>query len=162
MKQILEHLIIASRWIQAPIYLGLTVVIFFFVIVIMKGIVHLAMELPNLTETKLVLSALELCDAVLIANLLFIVVISGYINFISDIVPQNGTHKVPSWLKELSHGDVKTKIAISLVAISSIQLLKQFMNIQERTNTELAWYVGIHMTFVISALLCSYIGKQKS
>ena len=118
-------------------------------------------HLHSFNEEKLVVLALTLCDAVLVANLVVVVIISGYENFVSRIDVDKASGQ-PLWIKRLSPDAVKMKIAGSIIAISSISLLKQFLEISKVTDRELLWGAIIHGVFVISALLValiSYIEK---
>lgn len=153
----IHRLILSSRWLQAPIYLSITLVFFAFIYVVFKDVIGIVLEIKHLNETDLALKALSLIDAILVANLLVIVIISGFENFVAEL-DFNKLQGAPRWIKKLTLGDVKMKIASSLIAISAIQLLKQFINIPQIEDRELWWNVGIHLTFVISALLLSLTG----
>ena len=153
----IEKIIFSSRWIQAPIYLLLIFILFAFLYHIAVEIVFLFLNLELFSEAKLVIFALTLCDLVLIANLVVVVIISGYENFVSKIdVPDDRGE--PMWIKRLSPTGVKMKIASSIVAISSISLLKQFLELHSLSNKDLFWSMGIHIVFVLSALLIALAG----
>ena len=154
---IFEKIIFSSRWILAPIYFILTTILFVFVYDIGKDIWHILYKLNYYNGYKLVLIALTLCDAVLVANLVVVVIISGYENFVSriDIDSEKGE---PTWIKSLSPTGVKMKIAGSIVAISSISLLKQFLEITQISDRELIWNVIIHIVFVFSAMMIAITG----
>ena len=110
-------------------------------------------------ESELVLVTLSLVDMALVGGLLVMVMLSGYENFVSAIDLKEGQEKL-SWLGKLDSGSLKQKVAASIVAISSIHLLKAFMAAQEIANDKLMWYVIIHMTFVLSALGMAYVDKM--
>ena len=153
----IEKIIFASRWLQSPIYILLTLILIAFTYEIAKEILHLFSNLDTFTEENLVVLALTLCDAVLVANLVVVVIISGYENFVSKIfIAQNKSQ--PLWIKRLSPNAVKMKIAGSIIAISSISLLKQFLEASKIPDRELLWGAIIHIIFVISALLIAVIG----
>ncbi|MFZ9035932.1 MAG: TIGR00645 family protein [Francisellaceae bacterium] len=159
---VLEKIIFASRWIQAPIYLILILVLIAFVYQMGFEVFHLLVNLNSYKDYNLIVLGLTLCDTVLVANLIVIVIISGYENFVSrlDVDHKSGE---PLWIKKLSHSGVKLKIAGSIVAISSISLLKQFLDISQLTSRELLWYVIIHLTFVLSAfflVMIAYVEKK--
>lgn len=120
-------------------------------------VIHLFVNLQQLKAHEFIVLGLTLCDTVLVANLVVIVIISGYENFVSKI---DVDHKLgePVWIKRLSHTGVKLKISGSIVAISSISLLKQFLDIPQLSNRELLWYVILHLTFLVSALILVFIG----
>ncbi|APC96346.1 TIGR00645 family protein [Francisella frigiditurris] len=159
----LEKFIFGIRWLQAPIYILLSFILIAFIYEIFNELKHLFMSLSSFNGEKLIILTLTLCDAVLVANLVVIVIISGYENFVSKINmrKQNGQ---PLWIKKLSPNAVKIKIAGSIIAISSISLLKKFLEISQTTDRELLWGTIIHIVFVLSALLIaitSYIeGKS--
>ncbi|WP_192483580.1 MULTISPECIES: TIGR00645 family protein [Cysteiniphilum] len=154
---LLERIVFASRWIQAPIYLILVLVLLAFVYQMANEVFHLFTSINALKPHELIVLGLTLCDTVLVANLIVIVIISGYENFVSRIDVEHKSGE-PIWIKRLSHTGVKLKIAGSIVAISSISLLKQFLDIPQLTNRELLWYVVLHLTFLISALILVMVG----
>jgi len=98
-------------------------------------------------------------DMALVGGLLVMVMLSGYENFVSRIDVADGTEKL-SWLGKLDSGSLKQKVAASIVAISSIHLLKAFMEVQNISNDKLQWYVIIHLTFVLSALGMAYVDRM--
>lgn len=153
----IENIIFASRWLQSPIYILLALILIAFTYEIAKEIFHLFSNINSFTEENLIVLALTLCDAVLVANLVVVVIISGYENFVSKINVAESDDQ-PLWIKRLSPSAVKMKIAGSIIAISSISLLKQFLEASKISDRELLWGASIHIVFVISALLISIIG----
>jgi len=113
----------------------------------------------GLKEADLVLVTLSLVDMALVGGLLVMVMLSGYENFVSRIDVNEGVEKL-SWLGKLDSGSLKQKVAASIVAISSIHLLKAFMEVQNISNDKLQWYVIIHLTFVLSALGMAYVDRM--
>ena len=109
-------------------------------------------------ETELVLKFLTLIDLTLVGSLIVIVMFSGYENFVSQLDIADTTEKL-EWLGTHDYGSLKMKVASSIVAISSIHLLKVFMNIEATDNDKLMWYVLIHLTLVLSALFMGYLEK---
>ena len=102
---------------------------------------------------------LSMIDLALVGGLLVMVMFSGYENFVSRIDVAEGTEKL-SWLGKLDSGSLKQKVAASIVAISSIHLLRAFMSAQTISNDKLMWYVIIHLTFVLSALGMAYVDRM--
>ena len=149
----LESLLFNSRWLMAPFYLGLViclaVMLFKFFTKLWEFIIHV----PAATEEDVILGALSLIDVSLVGNLILIVVFSGYENFVSRIDP--GDHPDwPEWMTKVDFAGLKQKMLASIVAISAIQVLKAFMNIDAVFDAQkLAWLVGVHLVFVISALV---------
>ena len=159
-----EKIIFGIRWLQAPIYLLLSLILVAFIYEIIFELGHLFIHMGEFNEEKLVALALTLCDAVLVANLVVMVIISGYENFVYRISMKDDTGK-PLWIKKLSPNAVKIKIAGSIIAISSISLLKEFLEISQTSDRDLMWGAIIHLVFVVSALLIAityYIEKKTS
>jgi uncharacterized protein (TIGR00645 family) len=154
----LEEGLFASRWLMAPMYIGLIVTLGMLVVIFMRELVHYAPEIMNMTAEETILLCLTLIDLTLAANLLLIVMFSGYENFVSKIEVGDGKDR-PDWMGKVDFSGLKMKLIASIVAISGIHLLKQFMEIgvasaEERvTSGELMWLVVIHLTFVTSGVL---------
>jgi uncharacterized protein (TIGR00645 family) len=159
MERILENMLYASRWVLAPIYLGLSIALLLLGIKFFQEALHTLPLVLGLKEADLVLVTLSLVDMALVGGLLVMVMLSGYENFVSRIDVAENTEKL-SWLGKLDSGSLKQKVAASIVAISSIHLLKAFMAVQNTSNDKLMWYVIIHMTFVLSALGMAYVDKM--
>lgn len=158
MEKLLESLMYASRWIMAPIYLGLSLVLVALGIKFFQEIIHL---LPHILETKevdLILLVLTLIDITLVGGLIVMVMFSGYENFVSKLDIDESAEKL-SWLGQLDANSLKNKVAASIVAISSIHLLKVFMDVKNIDNEKILWYVIIHITFVLSAFAMGYLDR---
>jgi uncharacterized protein (TIGR00645 family) len=158
-ERTIESLLYASRWMLAPIYLGLSVGLVLLGIKFFEEVLHALPSVLALKETELVLLILSLVDMALVGGLLVMVMLSGYENFISSIDIKEGQEKL-AWLGKLDSGSLKQKVAASIVAISSIHLLQAFMNAQRISNDKLMWYVIIHLTFVLSALGMALVDKM--
>jgi len=158
MERVLENLLYASRWVLAPIYLGLSIALLLLGIKFFQEALHTLPLVLGLKEADLVLVTLSLVDMALVGGLLVMVMLSGYENFVSRIDVSEDTEKL-SWLGKLDSGSLKQKVAASIVAISSIHLLKAFMAVQNTSNDKLMWYVIIHLTFVLSALGMAYVDR---
>jgi uncharacterized protein (TIGR00645 family) len=159
MERTFESLLYASRWILAPIYLGLSIALLLLGIKFFEEALHTIPLVLELKEADLVLLTLSLVDIALVGGLLVMVMLSGYENFVSRIDVADNTEKL-SWLGKLDSGSLKQKVAASIVAISSIHLLKAFMNAQNISNDKLQWYVIIHLTFVLSALGMALVDRM--
>lgn len=159
MERLIERFLFGSRWMLVPLYIGLTVVLMLFTVKFFQELAHLVPSIFELGETDLVLAALALIDMALVANLLIMVIISGYENHVSRIDLDEDDEKL-SWLGKLDSGTLKIKVAASIVAISSIHLLKAFMNAKDMADDKLMWLVIIHLTFVVSALLLTWLDKM--
>ena len=158
MERAIESCRYASRWVLAPIYLGLSIGLLLLGVKFFQEALHTLPLVFAMKEADLVLVTLSLVDMALVGGLLVMVMLSGYENFVSSIDVAEDTEKL-SWLGKLDSGSLKQKVAASIVAISSIHLLKAFMNAENISNDKLMWYVIIHMTFVLSALGMSYVDR---
>lgn len=148
----LETAIFASRWILAPFYLGLAISILIVLIKFIGELFHLAMHAFTSTESEVILGVLALVDLTLTGSLLIIVIFSGYENFVSKI--DHSAHRDwPEWMGTIDFSGLKLKLLSSIVAISAIQLLKQFMSIQNVSEREIFWLVVVHVVFVTSSVL---------
>jgi uncharacterized protein (TIGR00645 family) len=157
-----EGLIFNSRWLMAPFYLGLVislaVLLLKFGMMLWEFIVHV----PGSSESDIILGVLSLIDVTLTGNLILIVVFSGYENFVSKIDP-GGHPDWPDWMTKVNFGGLKQKLLASIVAISAIQVLKAFMNIDTAFDTQkLAWLVGVHLAFVVSAFMLALSDRWSS
>jgi uncharacterized protein (TIGR00645 family) len=157
-EKLVETVIFASRWLLVPLFLGLTLVLVIYAAKFFQELAHLFATALAMDDAGLLIAALTLVDATLVASLLVMVIISGYENFVSRLDVDVGRHNI-AWLGKLDHGSLKIKLASSIVAISSIHLLKAFMNVELIGNDKLMWLVVIHLTFVVSALLLAYIDR---
>ena len=157
-EQFAEKILYTSRWLLAPIYLGLSLGLLVLGLKFFQEIVHVFPTIFSMAEADLVLTLLSLIDMALVGGLLVMVMLSGYENFVSSIDIDENAEKL-SWLGKMDAGSLKQKVAASIVAISSIHLLKIFMNAQSVTNDKLQWYVIIHLTFVVSAIGMAYVDR---
>ena len=158
MERIIENVMYASRWLLAPIYFGLSLALLALCLKFFQEVFHILPAVFMLEEATLILKLLSLVDMALVGGLLVMVMISGYENFVSQLDIDEGKEKL-SWLGKMDSGSLKMKVAASIVAISSIHLLKVFMDATNIDDTKLMWYVIIHMTFVLSALAMGYLDK---
>ncbi|NOU13667.1 MAG: TIGR00645 family protein [Methylococcaceae bacterium] len=154
----MERLMYASRWLLAPIYFGLSLALLALSIKFFQELYHFLPHIFDVDETDLILKLLTLIDLTLVASLTVIVMFSGYENFVSQLNLNDDAEKL-DWLGKHDYGSLKMKVAASIVAISSIHLLKIFMNIHATDNDKLMWYVLIHLTLVISALCMALMEK---
>jgi len=154
----LERLMYSSRLLLAPVYMGLSLALLALFIKFFQELYHFIPFILELDESQLVLKLLSLVDLTLVGSLIVIVMFSGYENFVSRLDIGETTEKL-EWLGTHDYGALKMKVASSIVAISSIHLLKIFMNIDTTDNTKVMWYALVHLTFVISALLMAYFDK---
>ena len=157
-QRTLGSLIFLSRWLQAPLYLGLIVAQGVYVYRFMLELWHLLHDVRSPEETAIMLSVLGLIDVVMIANLLIMVIIGGYETFVSRLNLQ-GHPDQPEWLSHVNAGILKVKLATALIGISSIHLLKTFIDVDKHTDKAVVWQVAIHLTFVVSAVFLAWIER---
>ena len=150
-----ERAIFASRWLLAPIYLGLSISLLVLLVCFARELWHLASHVFSSSESDVILGVLALVDIALTASLLIIVIFSGYENFVSKIDHSAHTDW-PEWMGTIDFTALKLKLLSSIVAISAIQLLKEFMSLKvvsAADERKLFWLVIIHVVFVVSSLL---------
>ena len=159
LERSIERLLFACRWLLAPMYLGLALALLALGVKFFQEAIHLLFAVASLPEDKLVLVTLTLIDLVLVGSLIVMVMFSGYENFVSRIDVGGGGDTL-GWLGKLDAGTLKLKVAASIVAISSIHLLRIFMNAERIENDKIMWYVILHLTFVVSALLLGVLDRM--
>ena len=155
----IEQFMYFSRWLLSPIYLGLSIGLLMLGIAFFKEVFHTLPHILSLSESDLVLLVLSLIDLSLVGGLVVMVMISGYENFVSQLDIAEGEEKL-SWLGTMDASSLKMKVAASIVAISSIHLLRVFMNAQKIPNDKIMWYIILHMTFVASAFIMGFLDKK--
>jgi uncharacterized protein (TIGR00645 family) len=154
----LEKIIFWSRWLQAPLYLGLIIAQGVYVYHFFIELWHLVTHLGSMTSQDIMLMVLGLIDVVMIANLLIMVIIGGYETFVSRL--QFDEHPdQPEWLNHVNAGVLKVKLATALIGISSIHLLKTFIEAERRPEQAMLWQVVIHLTFVLSAFMLAWTDR---
>ncbi|MHB1947338.1 MAG: TIGR00645 family protein [Gammaproteobacteria bacterium] len=154
----LANIIFFGRWLQAPLYLGLILVLGAYVYKFGLELVDLMQDIKHLTDTSLMLGVLDLIDVVMIANLLIMVIMGGYETFVSRLNLHNNPDQ-PEWLDEVNAGTMKIKLSIALIGISSIHLLRTFIDPSKFSNFSVMWQVIIHLTLVASAVFIAITNK---
>ena len=149
-----------SRWLQAPLYIGLIVAQGVYVWQFWLELVHLIgmMADKTMNETAIMLVVLGLIDVVMISNLLVMVIVGGWETFVSRLELENHPDQ-PEWLSHVNAGVLKVKLATAIIGISSIHLLKTFINAASYDEKTLLWQTLIHVTFVLSAVAIAYTEK---
>ena len=158
MERFLENVMYASRWLLAPVYFGLSLALVALALKFFQEIFHVLPNVFSMAEADLILVLLSLIDMALVGGLLVMVMISGYENFVSQLDIDESKEKL-NWLGKMDSGSLKMKVAASIVAISSIHLLKVFMDAKNIPDSKLMWYVILHLTFVASAFAMGYLDK---
>jgi uncharacterized protein (TIGR00645 family) len=166
----LENGLFASRWLMAPMYLGLAFALAMLTVIFIRELLGFAPDVLTMTSDTAILAILTLIDLTLAANLLLIVIFSGYENFVSKLDVADSTDR-PAWMGTVDFSGLKMKLIASIVAISGIHLLKKFMEIgkggtAEMSPDDLFWLATIHVVFVLSGLLMAamdwLVGQTKS
>ena len=158
----MEYIIFWSRWIQAPLYLGLIVaqiVYCWLFMVELSHLVHGAIAAERVSEVDVMLAVLGLIDVVMIANLLIMVIVGGYETFVSRL-DLEGHPDQPEWLSHVNAGVLKVKLATAIIGISSIHLLKTFINATNLTEHTIKWQVIIHVVFLFSAVAMAAVDRM--
>jgi uncharacterized protein (TIGR00645 family) len=148
----LETLLFSSRWLLAPFFVGLVIGIGVVLIKFVQELLHLIPGIWGESASEVIIGVLSLIDLALVASLLLIIIFAGYENFVSKINAADHEDR-PDWMDHVDFADLKLKVIGSIVAISAIELLKAFVTIGSLSNQQLAWKVGIHLTFVVSGLV---------
>ena len=158
MERFLENAMYASRWLLAPDYFGLSLGLIALTIKFFQEIFHILPHIFSVSESDMILTLLSLVDMTLVGGLLVMVMFSGYENFVSQLDINEGKEKL-SWLGKMDATSLKNKVAASIVAISSIHLLRVFMDAKNVPDNKLMWYVIIHLNFVLSAFVMGYLDR---
>lgn len=166
-SNVLSSVIFTSRWLQLPLYLGLIVAQVVYVWLFLHEVWHLVVHANDLGETTIMLMVLSLIDVVMVSNLLIMVIIGGYETFVSRL-GLDGHPDEPEWLGHVNASVLKIKLSMALISISSIHLLKTFIEVGRATSPTpdyyqgIMWQVIIHMSFLFSALFMAWVDKLSS
>ena len=159
-EETIEWVIFQSRWLLAPLYLGLVAALALLSFKFLQELVSYAPTIITSSSDDTILAVLSLVDLVLVGNLIILVIFAGYENFVSKIETSEHPDR-PSWLGTVDMSGLKFSLIASIVAISAIQLLKSFMHVEELTDRQLAWQAGIHGVFIFSGLLLALSDRLK-
>ena len=162
----LPALIFSSRWLQLPLYIGLIVAQCVYVFLFLKELVHLVLHAADFSEMQIMLVVLGLIDVVMISNLLVMVIVGGYETFVSRL-HLNGHPDQPEWLSHVNAGVLKVKLAMAIIGISSIHLLRTFIEAgyvgtakSNYTETGIILQTVIHSVFILSAIGIAYVDRM--
>ena len=154
----LEKNLYAARWLLAPLYIGLSLSLIALSVKFFQETYHVLVHIFTMTEAEMILTILALVDISLVGGLIVMVMFSGYENFVSKMNVSDGKSKL-DWLGKMDSNKLKNKVAASIVAISSIHLLKVFVDAENIDNDKIMWYLLLHITFVFSAFAMGYLDK---
>lgn len=152
LERALEWIIYSSRWLMAPIYLGLIGALIILIVTFFRELYLQAPLVMSMDETDIILLVLTLVDLSLAGNLVLIILFTGYESFVSKIDFAHRDRDRPDWMGTLDFSGLKIKLIASIVAISGIHLLKIFMNLSNYSESQLLWYTVIHVTFIFSGV----------
>jgi uncharacterized protein (TIGR00645 family) len=152
-EEIIEKIIFGGRWILAPLYVGLLLSLLPLLYRFFQEFIDLIKISADADMHHITLKILELLDTVLLGNLIIIIIFAGYENFVSKINVAEESEDRPHWMGRVDYSGLKIKLIGSLVAISVIELLKDFMQEGEFDSKREMWRIGIHLTFVVSGVL---------
>ena len=159
LEQFLEKVIFAGRWLLAPLYIGLLLALVPILYRFFHSFWHIMSHLTESSMSEITLQVLELLDTVLLGNLIILVLFAGYENFVSKIAIADGAEDRPHWMGHVDSSGMKIKLIGSLVALSVIELLKDFIELSTTGHEEVGqgviWRIIIHLTFVVSGVLFS-------
>jgi uncharacterized protein (TIGR00645 family) len=158
-ERLIERVIMSARWILVVFYAGLGAALLIYAVSFVVKFVAVATHVFSYEEDEMILAMLGLIDAALVASLLLMVMISSYENYVSRF--EEATNEL-SWLGKLDAGSLKIKVASSIVAISSIHLLQVFLNVERYADIKIVWFMLLHLTFVVSALLLAVVDRISS
>ena len=154
-EKYLAGIVFSSRWLQAPLYLGLIVAQGIYVWQFIRELIHLVAAAGSLEETEVMLIVLGLIDVVMISNLLIMVIIGGYETFVSRLRMEEHPDR-PEWLSHVNANTMKIKLSLALIGISSIHLLKSFINVEHMHKEDVMWQAILHFMFLVSALALAW------
>jgi uncharacterized protein (TIGR00645 family) len=158
LERAFERLMFSSRWLLAPFYLGLIVTLAMLLVRFGASLFGVIEKLPDMSDTDMVLAALKLIDLSLVANLLLVVILAGYENFVSRLqsIPES---ERAGWMGKVDFSGIKIKLIGSIVAISAIHLLEDFLSIHDIDKTDLAWMLGVHAVFIASGVVLAVMDR---
>jgi uncharacterized protein (TIGR00645 family) len=157
-ERLIERAIFGSRWLLAPFYLGLILGLMALLAKFVQQTVGLLAGTVRANGDDIIVGNLSLIDLSLMANLLLMVIFAGYESFVSRIDLEGDAARL-DWMGRVGFGDLKLKLMASIVAISAIHVLEEFMNVGHASDRDLAWVVGIHLVFVVSGVLLAIMDR---
>jgi len=158
MERLIERTLIAARWLLAPIYLGLALLLVLFVVQFFQDLWHATLGILEATHAQLIVEALGMVDLALVASLVVMVMLSSYENYVSRLEIAKVSAQL-AWLAKLDAGSIKVKVMVAIVTISAIDLLQAFLEIDDIPNDKLLWRVVVLLTFVASAIALAVLDQ---
>ena len=156
MERVIARLLLSSRWLLSVFYFGLIGILALLAAKFLQKLYEFAKGFVDIDIYDVIIYSLKLIDIAFMGNLIVIVILAGYENFVSSFDQAEGIER-PAWIRNIGFGDLKTKLITSIVAISTIQLLEAFINIEHTKKEDILWMVAIQVVFLCSGLLLSYM-----
>jgi uncharacterized protein (TIGR00645 family) len=160
-EKYLAAMVFSSRWLQAPLYIGLIVAQGIYVIQFLRELVHLVASVDHIQENEIMLIVLGLIDVVMISNLLIMVIIGGYETFVSRLRMEHHPDR-PEWLSHVNANTMKVKLSMALIGISSIHLLRSFINVENMAKEDVMWQAILHGMFLVSAVAMAAVSQMSA
>src|SRR5664279_3399222 len=157
-ERTIQRVVFTSRWLLAPIYAGLSVGLLVLLVKFGQRTFDLVSHTLSTSGENIIVGVLGLIDLALMGGLLVIVMFAGYENFVSKLDAE-GIDDKPSWMGEVGFSELKLKLMASIIAISAIRLLEYFMNLKDTPDREMAWGIGLHITFVVSGMILAVMDR---
>ena len=154
----LEKGLFASRWFIAPVYIILAISLGIITLKVIQEFIHVVPQMFSMTVREVMLFVLHVVDLALVGNLILMIIFAGYENFVSKISAAENSEDKPSWMGKVDFSDLKLKLIASIVAISGINLLEIFMDIESVPDREVQWMIIVHLVFIISGVLLAVMG----
>mgnify|MGYP000004621515 FL=1 len=149
----LEKSLFGSRWFIAPIYVILAISLGIVTLKVIQEFIHVVPEMFSMSVKQVMLFVLHVVDLALLGNLILMIIFAGYENFVSKISAAEDSEDKPSWMGKVDFSDLKLKLIASIVAISGINLLEIFMDIERVSDRDIQWMIIVHLVFIISGVL---------
>jgi uncharacterized protein (TIGR00645 family) len=149
----LEKGLFASRWFIAPVYVILAISLGIITLKVIQEFIHVVPLMFSMTVREVMLFVLHVVDLALVGNLILMIIFAGYENFVSKISAAENSEDKPSWMGKVDFSDLKLKLIASIVAISGINLLEIFMDIESVPDREIQWMIIVHLVFIVSGVL---------
>ena len=147
----------ASRWFIAPVYVILAISLGIITLKVIQEFIHVVPQMFSMTVREVMLFVLHVVDLALVGNLILMIIFAGYENFVSKISAAENSEDKPSWMGKVDFSDLKLKSIASIVAISGINLLEIFMDIESVPDREVQWMIIVHLVFIISGVLLAFM-----
>ena len=158
LEKLVEKIMFTSRWLLVPFYIGLVFALIGLTVLFTIKLFNTIPHMMTMSQTEAILITVAMIDMSLTGNLVVMVIFAGYENFISKIDLSENAER-PDWMGTITFSDMKLKLMASIVAISAIHVLEAFMDLDKWSNEKLAWLIGIHMVFMVSALMMAWMEK---